>query len=819
MQNLCKTSGAARAVSNLYLSYIRAAFTVHTSLPFLMKTSQRQGVKAIYQLCRNSSNEIDGVNLMTQKSENLALMKSSLDKSPFELALDALFTYTDSEVTPERFDEFLKTWLQKSHLSGVSNIVRIVGKKSTHSYHSHVKRNLPQIAARLQGLSDSTSEWNVKKISIMLYSLHNHEESDAGFCEIVSLMSELLEKEVSMGGTSRPRDTSTILYGLRNCKYQTEASKRIMNSLGLMMKANHLEVDAQAVGNSLYGLQGMSSDDPEVRSLVSALATYVSQCHGAPSAQEIGNAVYGLQGMTGDHEEVRSLLRVLAIYVNSSTDTMSSQAIGNALYGLQGMSSDYTEVQCLLQILATKIRCSRCDLKAQHIGNALFGLQNMRSDYIPVLSLLSAITSLLKRFSKILTSQNIGNALYGLRRMSSRKQEVRLILQALVPHVHRCAEPLNGQEIGNALYGLQSMTSDYKAVLMMLSAIALKVESCTGLMKGQEISNALYGLQGMSSGHEEVRLVLRALLPHIRNFEGIMSGQQVSNSLYGLKCMSSDDEEVLLIVSALTPHVRLCEEAMKGHEMGSAVLGVKGMSGRCEEVVSLLSAIAPLVFNCKATLNLGDIANIMQGLQGTLNSQAGRDIVSYLFRKILSASYLDVQTSVQCENLGRAVALMNLPSTGLLTASDLEDWEGVCTGLKRNIQSAPTAPTPTAEGSLKETKQETRLHAAALRALQESSLSVTRGEYLFHFFECDVIVRIPFSGRRSGDREHLILNIEVDGVQHLEESKGKADRERDAYLRSRGVIILRVTTKQLKQLSDFEVNEAVMHAIVLAILQ
>jgi hypothetical protein len=104
MQNLCKIRGAARPVSNLNLSYNRAAFTLHHSLPFLIMTSKQQGVEAIYQQCRNNSSEIEGVNLMIQKSENPALMKSSLDKPPFELALDALFTNADSEVTPEQFD-------------------------------------------------------------------------------------------------------------------------------------------------------------------------------------------------------------------------------------------------------------------------------------------------------------------------------------------------------------------------------------------------------------------------------------------------------------------------------------------------------------------------------------------------------------------------------------------------------------------------------------------------------------------------------------------------------------------------------------------
>ena len=803
------------------LTTVRAAFTVHSRLTSLIRISTRLREKAIYESYSNNYNRRQELHVTMQKSEMRTFIKSPKPKSSFELAIDELFIDADRDVSAARFDAFLQTWLQKSDPSGISMLVQILAKKSKNNGFLHMKRNLPQIASRLDCLS--SLKWDIRKISSIFYGLHSHEEIDAGYAEVVSVMSKILGKAASIGGVSGPGDISIILYGLRNCKYLTEASKSIMHSLGLMIGSVKGKVDSQAVGNSLYGLQNMSSDNPEVRSLLSALTPYLLRCEDALSAQEIGNALYGLQGMSSDHEEVGSLLKVLATHVKSSRDRLSPQAIGNALYGLQGMSSNSVEVRNLLQILLPKVLDCRRSLTAQNIGNALHGFQNMSSDDNSLLSLLSAMTFHVKKCTETLTSQNIGNALYGLRKMSSNKAEVRSILSELVPHIERCAESFKGQEVGNAIYGLRSMTSDCKEVLMILSSIAAKLEMCTESMKGQNIGNALYGLQGMSSSQKEVRLILRALLPHIRKFKGVLSAQEVSNAMYGLKCMSSDHEEVLNVVSALSPHVRECEEALKGKEMGRALLGLRGMDGTHEEVLSLLSVVAPLIFESKESLALGDIANVFIGLRGTLNSDAGSGIVLFIFRKMLGDPNLDVHSSSQFENLGRAIVLTGNTFTTLLTPSELKNWEIMLSNLKREVKVTPNAsiPIPIAmiQSSLRNPKQERRLYTAALRALKRSSLLVSKGEFLFDFFECDIVVRIPFNGKCSEDRGYLILDIEVDGVQHLEESKMKSDVERDAYLRSKGVVIHRVNTNYLKGLTDLQMEDVVLDAVARAIIQ
>ena len=803
------------------LTTIRAAFTVHSRLTSLIRISTRLRVKAIYESCSNNNNRRQELHVTMQKSEMRTSINSLKPKSSFELAIDELFIDADRNVTAARFDALLQTWLQKSDPSDISMLVQVLAKKSKNNNFLHMKRNLPQIASRLDCLS--SLKWDIRKISSILYGLNSHEEVDAGYTEVVSVMSKILGNAASIGAVSGPGDISIILYGLRNCKYLTEASKSIMYSLGLMIKTLKGKVDSQAVGNSLYGLQNMRSDNPEVRSLLSALTPYLLRCEDALSAQEVGNALYGLQGMSSDHEEVGSLLKVLATHVKNSRDRLSPQAIGNALYGLQGMNSNSMEVRNLLQTLLPKVFDCRRTLTAQNIGNALHGFQNMSSDDNSLLSLLSAMTFHVKKCTETLTPQNIGNALYGLRKMSSNKAEVRSILSELVPHIERCAESFKGQEIGNAIYGLRCMTSDSKEVLMMLSSIAAKLEMCTESLKGQEIGNAMYGLQGMSSSQKEVRLMLRALLPHIRKFKGVLTAQEVSNAMYGLKCMSSDHEEVLNVVSALSPHVRECEEALKGKEMGCALLGLRGMNGTHEEVSSLLSVVAPLIFNSKEVLTLGDIANIFIGLRGTLHSDAGSGIVLFIFRKMLGDSNLEVHSSIQFENLGRAIALMGDSFSTMLTPSELKNWEIMLSTLKSEVKVIPDAsiplPTPNAQSSLRNPKQERRLYAAALRALNRSSLCVSKGEFLFDFFECDIVVRIPCNEMCSDDHGYLILDIEVDGVQHLGESKMKSDVERDAYLRSKGVVIHRVNTNHLKGLSDLQVEDFVLDAVAQAIIR
>ena len=66
----------------------------------------------------------------------------------------------------------------------------------------------------------------------------------------------------------------------------------------------------------------------------------------------------------------------------------------------------------------------------------------------------------------------------------------------------------------------------------------------------------------------------------------------------------------------------------------------------------------------------------------------------------------------------------------------------------------------------------------------------------------DFLKRLPVTVRRQHNIEHYIVDfyiatppvvIEVDGIQHASLAGRQADAERDSFLRSRGVLVLRYT--------------------------
>ena len=96
------------------------------------------------------------------------------------------------------------------------------------------------------------------------------------------------------------------------------------------------------------------------------------------------------------------------------------------------------------------------------------------------------------------------------------------------------------------------------------------------------------------------------------------------------------------------------------------------------------------------------------------------------------------------------------------------------------------------------------------------------------FFECDIAVRVPralnacrveedrIRGVEGGER--LLLNIEVDGVQHQREKKNRFCRLRDEYPQSRGVVIARIEVSALNAMSEHEVEEWVLDMTAKALM-
>jgi hypothetical protein len=105
------------------------------------------------------------------------------------------------------------------------------------------------------------------------------------------------------------------------------------------------------------------------------------------------------------------------------------------------------------------------------------------------------------------------------------------------------------------------------------------------------------------------------------------------------------------------------------------------------------------------------------------------------------------------------------------------------------------------------------MYKVSAKALEKSGVLVSANEHLFDLFESDVVVRIP---RDGGDC--LIVNIEVDGVHHLREKKKRFCMLRDEYLKSKGVVVMRVTVSRLREMKDEEVEDWVLDKVASAML-
>ena len=121
-----------------------------------------------------------------------------------------------------------------------------------------------------------------------------------------------------------------------------------------------------------------------------------------------------------------------------------------------------------------------------------------------------------------------------------------------------------------------------------------------------------------------------------------------------------------------------------------------------------------------------------------------------------------------------------------------------------------------------QSRGERRMHAAVVKALEESNMRVSHNEHLFGLFECDIVVRIPRAlNTRTGEEdqnrdlkgggregaESVIINIEVNGVHHRREKVKRFSRLRDEYPQSRGVVIARIEVSVLDAMNEQDLEK------------
>ena len=288
--------------------------------------------------------------------------------------MDILFANTAGGKFGAKFDAFIDETLPECSIANVANLVRVAGKRSRDNTVSHLIRRLPDIACQLELLSSSA--WEYKEISFILYGTQSCKESNDGYLRIMMTMSKIATKTLLTSETITSQNLAMALYGLRSNKFEGKGSKEMLSCLPRIVDKCTEPLGGQNVGNALYGLQGMSSDNADVLSLVRALSGQVARCKEPLDAQEVGNALYGLQGMSSDNADVLSLVRAISGQVARCMEALDAQEVGNALYGLQNMSSDNADVLSLVRALSGQVAGFKEQLSAQAVGNALYVSDN-----------------------------------------------------------------------------------------------------------------------------------------------------------------------------------------------------------------------------------------------------------------------------------------------------------------------------------------------------------------------------------------------------------------------------------------------------------
>lgn len=719
----------------------------------------------------------------------------------------------------------------------------------------HVSSNIPEVVRFLSlcldmmRLSPPENNFTANGMSHMIFGMRGMSSEVEVVRDIYAfLASKLSESDALLDA----QNISNMLYALQSCSSDAVEVRQFLSALTRKIPSCNNEFLAQHVGNSLYGLNGMSSECAEVRELLIALTPRISECTAPLRGQHIGNAIYGLRSMSSDCPEARDLLEVLCAKIINSRNVMKIQEISMALYGLQSTKCDSQAVRSLLSYLNTQLERCREPMSAQGIGISIYGMQLMSSSELVVQELVDTLRWKVDEFKGKFTPQNASNAIYGLKSMSDKSRPVLDLISALTPKIAECNE-FDMRCVSNAIYGLQNMDSFSSEVRGLLVVLRQKLERCDEPIIPQHVGSVLYGLRYMSGSTEEVRLLLITLTAKIISSDITLTGQMLANALYGLQSMSSESNEVLALISALVSKIATDGSTrLSAKEVSNAIYGMQGLTGKSEQEKSLLRALLPILSTCPNQLDEQGVGMGLYGLQRMCDSiPEVADLVAALRCKVMEnsngAELFPHQLSngfyglmnMSCSNrdvkslidhlLFKAESTIRRIESGASSNIDLEDlhalyrtarlgchcavgWDTSSRDQLKSVGDRLDAIIAQRERApvLKSNFAEHRVFLMLKRALKEGTVldeSIVAVNEFIDRFESDIVIRFP----PRGDREALLLNIEIDGPSHEYPSRRLFCERRDSYLHScLDTLIVRFTLSEIADLTKSNVLDRVL---------
>ena len=764
--------------------------------PFLNSCSSKKG----------STIAISG----TIKDPNVSVIIVAAPKNLMSNMHDGIHMYPKGFRRREKksFDLHIEENFKKCDPRDIANLLRLSGKKSRVNTHLILRKHLPAIAIRVEELA--CVPWLYMEIAFVIYGLQCFDEETLGYLSILASMAKVIRCALNGSDTLTSQSLSMLLFGLQKNVCNESQSLQLLAGVTEMIAQCDEKPCAQAVGNALYGMQGMSSERSEVRQLLSALIPYISSCEDTLKPQHIGNALYGMQRMDSSIREVRDMILALLPKINSCQIPLRPQHVGNALYGMQSMRSDSDEACAMLSTLLPKIKSCQENLTSQEIGMALYGMQGMKSNRYAVCAILMALVPKIENCTA-LDQQAVGNILYSMKNMSCVHHEVCVFLSALIPHIILCSNKFTEQNIDNAFYGLQGMSSSSPQVRTLLSALIPKIDQCTEAFKARTVSNILVGMQGMTSEHSEVRTLLSILEIKLFGCEEKFNSQNISNSLYGLQGMNCDNPEVRTLLLHLSSKVKKCTDTFNAQSVGNAVYGLQNMNYDCIELRTLLSVLISKIENCDELLNFQQIGNGLYGLIGIKCDKSIPRICHYLLSKIdqnqFSSNRLEFLRYDEILCLFQSLALSQEMLEKYLNKTDYQNYELIIQQLNDEmiIRNNLSSYVRSRHGGC---NIEKRLEMIIRKMITNSDIELAVGKYLLNLFEGDLILKIP--QKSDNIKNYSIVNIEIDGMNHLHPTKKRFCSLRDNYLKSKNILVVRIEAHTLRNLSDRKIKDWIL---------
>ena len=368
--------------------------------------------------------------------------------------------------------------------------------------------------------------------------------------------------------------------------------------------------------------------------------------------------------------------------------------------------------------------------------------------------------------------------------------------------------------------------SKYKSYLHLkrhLPSIASRIESLLSYSwRPKDVSSALYGLQCLQENDDGYLIVVAAMTAALS--KSIQSGrvtpwQSISMIMVGLQKNGLNASQSLDLVRSLTIAMKSCEESLSAQALGNALYGMQSMSSDYAEVRSMLSALSGKVHSCKESLDAQAVGNALYGMQ-SISCDASFAIHAFLLRHISVLPHVEHLSRVELLSVGQAILLCIASRRDVLNGASYKMWteygDSVCSEHRRRITSGECVDSF-------RSNVEKSMHRAALRTLGQSSVMISSNEYLFDMFESDIALRIPFvestdETEASDEGKWLVINIEVDGVRHTRERKINFCKLRDAYLKSRGVVVHRIDASRVTKMDDNQVQQWLLDVVAESLL-